>query len=302
MNERLNCFRAVARTGGFSRAAEALHKTQPAISQAIRALEDDLEERLFLRLGREVRLTEAGEALLEYVERARAILERGRSELAARSNLEVGQLSLGTSDTNACYLLPPVLERYRATHPGIEVRISNRPSPMIERQVVEGDVDLGLVTLPASHSSLRCQPLMLREDVAIFSPAHPLAGRKRVRMRELFQLPLLLLDRGARTRAFIDDRARELAVVPHVAMELASVEVVKRLVAADFGVSIVPRIAIDKEIAEGSLACAALFRRDQFRELGWIHPRQLPLSRAASAFVTMAGEVLPDSTLPKMSC
>ena len=292
-SERLRAFHAVAREGGFSRAAARLHKTQPAVSQAVRALEEDVGEPLFLRLGRRVALTRAGEILLEHVEQSFAALDGARLRLAALSGLEAGELVIGTSDTNACYVLPPVLAAFRAAHPGIELRLANRPSPETERQVLEREVDVGFVTLPVEHPRLEAEPLLDREDVAIFAPGHRLAGRKRVRFEDLAREPLLLLDRGSRTRSWIDERLAACREAPRVAMELASIEVVKRLVTLGFGVSIVPRIAVEAEVAAGVLAVATLSPRGSARSLGVVYPRGAPLSRAADAFVALAREMLP---------
>jgi len=297
-SERLAAFRAVARRGGFSRAAAALHKTQPAISQAVRALEEDVGEELLVRLGRGVRLTAAGAILLEHVEESFAALDRARARLAARRDLEAGELALGTSDTNACYVLPPVLEAFRKRYPGVELRLSNRPSAATEAQVLAHEVDLGFVTLPAQREGLDVERMVTREDVAIFAPDHPLARRKRIRFHELLRHPLLLLDRGARTRAFLDEQIVRAAAVAsvrppiRVAMELASIEVVKRLVALGFGVSVVPRIAVAAELAAGTLCAAGVFPRAQARSLGVVTRRNARLSLAGQAFLAIMREVL----------
>jgi DNA-binding transcriptional LysR family regulator len=289
---RLRAFQAVARTGGFSRAAATLHRTQPAVSQAIRALEEDVGEALFLRLGRKVALTAAGEILLEQADEAFAALDVARDRLRALRDLESGELVIGTSDTNACYLLPPVLAAFRERHPGIEVRISNRPSPATEIQVLEREVDVGFVTLPVGIPQLRAEPLTVREDVAIFAPDHRLARRRRIRFVDLLGDPLLLLDHGSRTRSLIDEQLAAHPGEGRIAMELASIEVVKRLVALGFGVSVVPRISVEAEVAQGTLACASLFARADARSLGVVYPARVPLSRAASVFVALAREIL----------
>lgn len=289
---RLRVFAAVARAGGFSRAAARLHRTQPAVSQAIRALEDDVGEPLLVRLGRGVKLTAAGEVLLEHAERSFAVLDAARERLQALQSLEAGELAIGTSDTNACYVLPPVLGAFRARYPGVELRISNRPSPITEQQVMARDVDLGFVTLPPGSNRLVAEALMVREDVAILPPAHRLAGRKRIRVAELRDEPWLLLDRGSRTRAWIDARLAGGPGGVRVAMELASIEAIKRLVALGFGISVVPRIAVAAEVASGALACASIFPRREARQLGVVRPRGVPLGRAAAAFLSLARELL----------
>jgi DNA-binding transcriptional LysR family regulator len=295
-SDRLAAFRAVARTGGFYRAAALLHKNQPPISQAVRALEEDVGERLFVRLGRGSRLTQAGEILLEHVEESFAALARARARLESRRELTAGELRIGTSDTNACYVLPPVLAAFRERFPGVDVRLSNRPSPATEAQVLAHEVDLGFVTLPTASAGLSAEEMVIREDVAIFAPGHPLSRRKRIRFEELLAHPLLLLDPGARTRAFIDARLAAFPGRARIAMELASIEVVKRLVALEFGVSVVPRIAVETEIAAGTLCAAAVFPRAEARRLGVIYATSAPLSLAASKFVELAREVLEPVT------
>ena len=291
-SERLRVFQAVAREGGFSRAASRLHRTQPAVSQAIRALEEDVGEPLFVRLGRGVRLTPAGEVLLEHTDRSFAVLDAARERLQALQSLEAGSLVIGTSDTNACYLLPPVLGDFRKRYPGVELRISNRPSPVTEQQVLAREVDLGFVTLPVASDRLTAIDLAAREDVAILPPDHPLASRKRVRVEDLRDEPWLLLDRGSRTRSWLDERLAGSRGRGRIAMELASIEAIKRLVALGFGVSVVPRISVVAEVASGELACASIFPLREARRVGVVHLRGAPLARAAAAFLAIARERL----------
>jgi DNA-binding transcriptional LysR family regulator len=285
--DRLGVFRAVAREGGFSRAARKLFRTQPAVSQAIRALELELGEQLFVRRGRSTTLTAAGRIFLEHVEDAFISLERGRLRLDALRELKEGSLTIGTSDTTACYVLPPVLAEFRRRYPGVEVCISNRPSPITLDQVVAREVDLGFVTLPATRRGLASESLMVREDVAIFAPTSPLAAGRRIRFAQLLQHPLLLLDRGSQTRSFIDEQIAASGEKADVAMELASIEVIKQLVALDFGVSLVPAISVQREIAAGVLCARSVLPRSQLRQLGAVYADPGPLSPAAAAFLEL---------------
>ncbi len=218
--ERLKAFQAVAKEKSFSKAAERIYKTQPAVSQAIRCLETELGVRLFLRLGRTVELTQAGAVLVEYARQAFQALEQARERVKALKGLEEGKLIIGTSDTTACYVLPPALRIFRRRYPGIEIIISNRPSPVTLQHVLSHEVDLGIVTLPVSHSGVEVMELLVREDVVICSPRHPLSARKRMRIKQLAGHPLLLLDRGSSTRNFIDECFAREGVAPDVAMEL----------------------------------------------------------------------------------
>ncbi len=291
--ERLRVFRAVAREGSFSRAAARLHRTQPAISQAIRALEEEIGEALIVRLGRSNALTEAGRLLLQAAEDSARVLEEGLAQLEARRALLRGELVIGTSDTTACYLLPPVLARFRARHPAIELRIANRPSPRTAEQVRAREVDLGLVTLPLPVTrGLRVERLMEREDVAILPPDHALAHRRRLSPSDLLDHPLVLLDRGSQTRHLIDRALRDQGRPPHIAMELASIEVVKRMVTLGFGVSIVPAVAVEAEVGAGTLLARPILPRKAQRALGAVTVDRGSPSPAAAAFLAIAREML----------
>jgi DNA-binding transcriptional LysR family regulator len=290
--EQLLAFRAVAQEKSFTRAAEKLFRTQPAISQAIKSLEEELGERLFLRIGRISSLTLAGRIFLEHVEDAFAALERGQLRIDALKELHEGELTISTSDTTALYILPDVLQRFRKQYPGVEVQIYCKPSPVAAEQVLAREADLGIVTLPIEHPRLTSEALIVRRDVAICAPGHALAKRKRIAFTELADHPLLLLDIGSNTRAYIDQRFQKAGVTPKIAMELGSIEVIKKLVALDFGVSIVPRIALQNELVQGTIRSMDLFRKAECRTLGVIYPLKGISSLSAQIFITMLKELL----------
>lgn len=292
--ERLLAFRAVARERSFSRGAGRIHRTQPAVSQAVRSLEHELGERLFMRTGRTALLTQAGRILLEHVESAFDSLDRARSHIEALRELREGELTLVTSDTTACYLLPDALRRFRARYPAVEVKILNRPSPVAARQVASHDVDLGIVTLPVENDRLTSEVLMKREDVLICSPRHPLAKRRSLRLSDLAGLPLLLLDRGSSTRGFIDRQLRAAGLAPNVAMELGSIEVIKKLVELDFGVSIVPAIAVRAEAKTGRVCAKPIFKDAECRRLGLVYLKQGIPSLSGRVFAKMLKEHLSE--------
>jgi DNA-binding transcriptional LysR family regulator len=283
--EQLNAFYAVAQEKSFTRAAEKLFRTQPAISQAVRGLEESLGHSLFIRQGRTTILTQAGEIFWSHVDEAFETIERGRSRIASLKELQSGKLTISTSDTTACYLLPEVLEIFRNRYPGVEVGIQCKPSPIAAEQVLSNQADLGIVTLPIEHPRLAVEALIFREDVAICSPKNPLAGVKKVAFNDLVNYPLLLLDRGANTRTYIDQRMSEAGLKPKIAMELGSIEVIKKLVQLDFGVSIVPRIALKNELEKGSIVAKNIFKVKDRRKLGVVYPAKGFFSSAAQVFV-----------------
>lgn len=290
--EQLLAFRAVAEEKSFTKAAEKLFRTQPAISQAIKSLEEELGERLFLRNGRTSTLTHAGRIFLEHVEDAFDTLERGQLRIDALKELHEGELTISASDTTALYILPDVLQDFRKQYPGVEVQIYCKPSPVTADQVLAREADLGIVTLPIEHPRLTSEALIVRKDVAICAPGHPLAKRKRMAFTELADYPLLLLDIGSNTRAYIDQRFQKAGLTPKIAMELGSIEVIKKLVHLDFGVSIVPHIALQDELEQGSIHSINLFRKAECRTLGVIYPSKGISSLSAQIFINILKKYL----------
>lgn len=243
--ERLHALVEVARHEGFSKAARALGRTQSSLSQLVAGLEEDCGMALLVREGRRTRPTEAGRVLVAHGERILADLARARAELASLSNLTGGRLVVGTTDTLSMHVLPPALAELRRRHPGVELVLEHRPSPEIARRVESGAVDLGIVTLPLPGASpdLRLESLVPLEDALVCPVSHPLAARERVNAGDLAKEPLLLLDRTTASRASIDAFLAARSVRPKVAMEMASVEVLLRLVELGFGLTIVPAVA-----------------------------------------------------------
>jgi DNA-binding transcriptional LysR family regulator len=292
--DRLRAFLAVVQEGGFSRAARKLGQTQSSVSQAVRALEDEVGEVLLDRAGRTVQLTEAGKLVAFHAERVFEELGRLNAALSARRALTAGRLLLGTSDTLATYVLPRVFARFRARYPSVELSLDNRPSPAIAARVAARELDLGVVSLPLPHElriagkrasdALRIEVLAAQRDVVIVPPDHALATRKRLTLGELASETWVLLDSSTSTRALLDGRFRELGLEPRVSMEMSSVEVLKRLVELGFGVSVVPEVATRSEVQNRSLCAVELAGLGNQRKLGLVSPLSGLLSHAARAF------------------
>jgi DNA-binding transcriptional LysR family regulator len=295
-SERLRTFVAVARARNFSRAAEELGKTQPSVSQAIATLEGEVGQPLFVREGRSTHLAPAGKLLLEHAQVIFAEMERACAALAGMGELRQGELVVGTSDTLAYYLLPPVFAAFRARHPGVELRLDNRPSPATAAQVAERSVDVGVVSLPLlPDARVTFEPLVPHEDVVIGPPGHPLARKRQVRVEELAAQPLLLLDRTTGARAALDAAFARARVRPNVTMEMSSVEVLKRLCELGFGLSVVPALAVARELEAGSLARIRVAGLGAGRSVGLLTPTAGPLAPAAAAFVAIARKVLGEA-------
>lgn len=284
-SDRLAIFDAVVRHGGFSAAARALGIPQSSVSQHIAALEEDVREALVDRSSRKLRLTEAGQSLAAHARIVLDALDASRAALQQLGSVS-GSLALGASDTLATHLLPPVFAAFRRAHPEVELRLDNRPSPTLAERVANRELDLAVVTLPLPPGSpqvsrLKQVPLVPQHDVVIAPPSHELANRQRVKLSELAKHPLVLLDRTTGSRAWLERHFAKEALTPRVVMEMSSLEVLKRLVALDFGVSVVPELAVQAEVTAKELVTRPLVGAER-RMVGLLLPPSP--SRAATAF------------------
>ena len=282
--DRLKGFVETAREKSFTRAAEKLFLTQPAVSLQVKALEDELGEALFERRGRQILLTGAGRLLFARAEAILEMAEQIRQDMAALGELRAGRLSIGTSDTNCAYVLPPAVKAFRQAYPGIEIRLTDRMSPEVVRLVLEGAVDFGLATLPVTEPRVRTRPLFIREDVAVCGPTHRLAHAETVDLRALSDSAMLMLERGSTSRGLMDRMFSEAGLHPQVTMELGSIEVIKRFVEIGLGVAIVPEVAVREEVRSGRLT-ALRATGLPVRQVGMVRREGGHLSRAATAFL-----------------
>jgi DNA-binding transcriptional LysR family regulator len=284
---KLEVFQVAAAEKSFSRAARKLKRTQPAVSQAIGSLEAEVGERLFLRQTRTLSLTAAGRILLQHAHSAVDSIRRGQEEIKALKELRGGELSLCVSDTTTCYVLPKTLRSFRDRYPDVEIRLLNSPSPVAATRVARGEADMGIITMPFHHPRISCEPLVAREDVVICAKANSLANRTRIELAQLKNRALLLLDRGSNTRAFLDMQFARARVTPRIVMETGSIEVIKTLVSLDFGISIVPKIAVREELRQGTLKAIEVFNRSECRALGLVYPKDGIIPLAAQVFAKM---------------
>ncbi|MBN1994514.1 MAG: LysR family transcriptional regulator [Anaerolineae bacterium] len=288
----LRGFITVARLGSFTQAADELYLTQPALSLQIKALEKALGERLFERRGRQLLLTPAGNLLRQRAEQILGLIEQTRDEMAALKGLQGGRLSIGTNDSNCLYLLPDLIQEFRRQFPEVELHLTNSHSSQVAAWVIEGRVEFGLVTLPILEPQLEAQPLFEREDMLICHPDHPLGARSVVEPEELVAYPLLLLDTGSISRVSLNQFFTQADLLPKVVMELGSIEVIKRYVEINLGVSIIPRFTAEAEISTGRLHALHLDWLPP-HAVGLIQRRKGYFSPAARMFLDMLKSYLP---------
>lgn len=292
----LRAFVMVAEEQSFSRAGERLLRSQSAISLKVAKLEECVGHRLLDRSTKHVALTEAGSVLLAYARQTEALLEQAAHELADLDGLERGRLVICASDTTGCYRLPAILQRYRQRHPGIEIVIRNATSPRTIEALLAHEIDLGIVTLRKLNPGIEALPLFPRHDVLICHPEHALARRRRILLKDLERYPFILLDERCSSRRLLDDLCAGSRAQLSVAMELSSIEVIKRFVRIDAGLSVVPAMAVQEEVDAGQLAAVEIadFESAPAHDMGAVYKRDRYLSLAARSFL----DELKDTFLP----
>ncbi|MFH1071744.1 MAG: LysR substrate-binding domain-containing protein, partial [Candidatus Glassbacteria bacterium] len=238
--DQLRFFHSVAERGGFTAAATELHLTQPAVSNQVRKLEDDLGTRLFERYGRQVKLTRAGEVLYTYTRRIFQQVHEAETILEDLRSLQTGSLSLGTVDVISIYVLPSIFREFHEAFSKVEISIEVADSANITNGVADGRYDLGFITLPLENRSLISIPIY-NDVMRVIAPAgHPLAGRSMVTLEDLSRTTLIIYKRGSVTRRLIEQKFQEAGVAFEPDMEIDRPEAMKRLVEAGLGVSIMP--------------------------------------------------------------
>ncbi|MSQ10543.1 MAG: LysR family transcriptional regulator [Dehalococcoidia bacterium] len=249
----IETFLHVAELGSFSRAAEVLGLTQPTLSARIQQLEKDVGQRLFERLGRGVRLTEAGRAFLPFAEKSLVVIGEGRDAIVMSQNPSKARLRIGSARVIGAYLLPDLLENFRTEYPGVEFAISTGRSHEVLQMVLDEEVHLGLGRT-LSHPELQSTYLYDEEIVFVTHPEHPLAVRGVASVHEIAREPLILYDRESTYYVLITRVCREAGIVPKVIMNLDSVEATKKMIERGLGVSFLPVSTIRTEMHLGTVA------------------------------------------------
>ena len=250
----LRVFAAVADQRGFTKAAAALHLSQPAVSKAVRGIERQVGAPLLERGARGVRLTDAGAVLHARARELFAVERSAEEELRALRGLEGGTLRIGASTTIATYLLPRLLGGFRARHPGVELRVATANTRAIARRLVQRRLDVALVEGPVAHP--RIEVLPWRDDaLVVVAPVdHPLARRRRVAPEALAAEPFIARERGSGTRRVAEAALRAAGVAPRRLLTLGSTAAVTQAVAAGLGLAIVSRLAAADQLALGRVA------------------------------------------------
>ena len=280
----LRTFLTVARFRGISRALGEIHLTQPAVSRQILSLEESVGTQLFLRQGRYLILTEAGQILEQYAIRVFQLLTEAREEFDGLKGLIRGHLRISAATTVGIYMIPDVLGEFKSEHPGIEISLTISNKEEVLRQVKDGIVDLGFAGLPIPYRELAWEPYMEDDMVLIVSPLHRLAARDTVMSRELAEEVVILRETGSGSREIVEGELRRAGLSLMNTMELGSTEGIKKAVAANLGISIVSSRAVTLEVMIGSLSTVRVSDLSFRHSIFMVYLRDKPLSSAVEGF------------------
>lgn len=283
----LEIFLALAKELHFTRAAKRVHCVQSNVTTQIRALEDELDARLFDRLAKRVTLTDAGKRFLPYAERVLSTIEEAR-RIAAANSVPTGALTIGSSESMLTYRLPGVLGSFRKRYPQVQLSFRPHRQDGLTRLIESGELDLAVCMVDTvEDEGLKSVRLQTEKLLFIVGPKDPLAAKKRVQPQDLNGQTLIMTEAGCAYRKKLDELLARMNVRPANSIQVSSVEAIKECVSLDMGVALLPEIVVAEQLVrkrftalrwsgpEIDIATHAVWHRDK-----WISP-------ALGAFIAM---------------
>jgi len=269
----LEILQAIADTGSFTACGRKLHVSQSAISRQIALLEDELGEPLFLRIGRQVRMTPAAEALVQLGQRVFLDVRDTVEGITDRTREMRGTLRLSGGMTVCLYIFPTLVKQLKRAHPKLDVRMMVATAGRSVEEIRAGHVDAGLLTLPVDEADLVTLPVLREELLLVTTPGHRLAKRRKIASQDLAGEPFVLFEAGSGTRRVIDRFFLSENIEPNVVMDTENVEIIKAMVKEGLGIGIVPYMAIAREVRARQFFITRIEGHQLFRETGWVYPR-----------------------------
>ena len=282
----LYIFQMVANHLSFSRAAEAMAITQPAVSIQVQELEKFLGITLFHRRPRGLKITEAGNAVLAYAQQIFALSNQLVHTIQEMEDLHSGRLVLGASSTPGEYVLPLVVGRFRQIYPGIQVELVIGNTRNIMQRILDGDMDLGMIGDSVEESSSELEIVDFQDDeiILVASPSHPVHSLDSPSIEQIMELGLVAREQGSATRLAAERQFRNLGTMPRIAVELGSNQAVKQAASAGGGIGIISRLGITAELNAGMLKVLDVAGWECRRQLTLIQPKDRYLSPSQRAF------------------
>ena len=286
----LRVFLTVATEKSFSRAAERLHRTQPAVSLALQRLENDLGEKLIDRSAKDMQLTDAGHAVIDYARRFESLQAELQNSLTELRDNSAGRLVIGANETTTLYLLQHI-ERYRKLYPKVKVQVRRSLSSKIPGEILNGNLELGVISYDPRDQRLTA-PVIFKDALAfVVSPEHRLARLKTVSIQELGQENFIAHNVLSPYREAVLREFQRHQVPLNMNIEMPTVETIRKLVLANVGVAFLPRMSVENELRQGLLRAVQVKEISVKRKIHLVRHSQRALSYAAAAFL----EILKDT-------
>ena len=289
----LEIIRAIAETGSFTAAGHKLHVSQSAISRQILLLEDELKTPVFLRIGRRIRITPAGESLLQLSHRVFQDLTDTVAQISDSQETLRGTVRILGGMTVCLYVFPTLLSELTRQHPGIDVKIMNDSAERSIQHLRAGTGDIALLTLPVRDADMVTVPVLQEELLVVTSAKHPLTKKRKVNAQDLSAQPFVLFESGSNTRRVVDEFFASSGIEPKIVMETENVEILKALVRHGLGITIVSYQSVARDVASGHLYCARIDGRPLIRETGWVYPKMSRTPRAVDEVIKAFEKVRP---------
>ena len=284
----LQVFYTVATEKSFSRAAEKLLRTQPAVSLALQRLEQEVGEKLIDRSAKELILTDAGRQVFEYARRFQSLQQELENSLAELRDNSAGRLVIGANESATLYLLQHI-ERYRELYPKIKVTVRRSLSSRIPNELLDGNLELGVISYDPGDERLKTKVIYSDSLVFVVSPKHRFAERKAVSIEDLGSEIFIAHNVISPYREVVIRTFRERKVPLLIDVEMPTIETIRKLVQANLGVAFLPRMCVEQEIARKTLREIRVKEMNLERKIRLVYPTRRALSHAARAFLELVG-------------
>ncbi len=289
----LEIIRAIAETGSFTAAGHKLHVSQSAISRQILLLEDELKTPVFLRIGRRIRITPAGDSLLQLSHRIFQDLNDTVAAISDSQETLRGTVRILGGMTVCLYVFPSLLTEITRQHPGVEIKIISDSTDRCLQHLRAGTGDLALLTLPIKDADMATVPVLQEELLLVTAAKHPLSRKRKVSAQDLADQPFVLFEAGSNTRRVVDEYFAAEEIEPRIVMETENVEILKALVRSGLGITIVSYQSVARDVASNHLHCARIEGRSLIRETGWVYPKMSRTPRAVEEVMRAFEKVRP---------
>jgi len=299
----LNIFEAVARHLSFSRAAEELHLTQPAVSMQVKSLEEAVGLPLTEQVGKKIHMTDAGNELAGHARRMAELLREADEALAAMKGLRGGKLNIGLV-SSAKYFAPRLLTAFRTIYPDAELRLTVNNREEIVRQLADSEIDLAIMGRPPQEFVTVSEAFADNPLVFVAAPDHPLARLKRIDPKRLTEETFLIRETGSGTRAAMEAYLAEKGIAPTKTVEMTSSETIKQAVMAGMGIAFISERTIGLELATGNIASLSVVGTPVMRQWHVVHlaeKRLLPMPQAFRRFLLEESGRLIDTPSAQIS-